>query len=103
MYAFEQDVPINAEIHQRIIEGLGTELPSGLLIHLALENPDGTLRYIDVWDSQEDCDRFTEERLHPVVGQALRDAGVHPNGEPPRRQVQVAGMWGPVAVEPKAI
>jgi hypothetical protein len=28
--------------------------------------------YIDVWENKEDLDRFTDERLHPVVGPVLR-------------------------------
>jgi hypothetical protein len=94
MYAFEQDVPINAEIHAQILDGLGDVTPEGLLAHIAIEREDGTLRYVDLWRSREDCDRFTDERLHPVVGRALAEAGIRPDGEPPRRQLTVVDLWG---------
>jgi hypothetical protein len=94
MYAFEQDVPINAEVHARIMAQLGDEVPPGLIAHLAIERPDGGLRYLDLWDSREDCDRFTEERLHPVVGAALSAAGIRPAGEPPRTDLTVVAAWG---------
>lgn len=94
MYAFEQDVPINAEIHARIMEEVGPDLPEGLILHLVLNNPDGTLRYVDVWSSEAELDQFTDEVLHPVVGRMLQQAGVRPPGEPPRRPIQVVGAWG---------
>jgi hypothetical protein len=94
MYAFEQDVPINAATHAKIIAGLGDDLPEGLLAHIAIEREDGHLHYLDLWQSKEECDRFTEQRLHPVVGAALHAAGVQIDGEPPRRQVTVIDAWG---------
>ena len=66
-YAFTQDVPIDAGVYRRIADGLGAEPPEGLLVHVAIERPEGGLRYVDVWESEEDWDRFAEERLHPVV------------------------------------
>jgi hypothetical protein len=92
MYAFEQDVPINAAIHARIMDALGDEPPHGLLAHIAIERADGHLSYLG--ETRADCDAFTEQRLHPVVGAALHEAGVHPDGEPPRREVTVVDTWG---------
>jgi len=94
MYAFEQDVPITAAIHARIVEGLGDVPPEGLLAHIAIEREDGRLSYLDLWESREDCDRFTHERLHPVVGQALAESGLRVDAEPPRREVAVVDLWG---------
>ena len=94
MYAWQQDVPIDAQIYAGIRQGLGAPAPAGLIVHLAIEQSDGTMRYIDVWSSREDCDRFTEERLHPVVGRALAEANVHPAGEPPRQELTVVDVWG---------
>lgn len=34
MYAFEQDVPINAEVHARIMAQLGDAVPPGLIAAL---------------------------------------------------------------------
>jgi len=53
-YAFTQDVPIDAAFYQRIVEGLGDTPPKGLIAHIALERPEGGLRYIDLWESKED-------------------------------------------------
>ena len=67
MYAFTQDVPIDADTYQRIAQGVGVEPPEGMVLHLAIERPEGGLRYIDVWESEAHWDRFAEDRLHPVV------------------------------------
>ena len=50
-FAFTQDVPIDATFYGRIAEGLGDAPPEGLVVHLAVERPEGGLRYIDVWES----------------------------------------------------
>jgi hypothetical protein len=95
MYAWQQDVPIDAAVYSRIRERLGSPAPDGLIVHLALEREDGTLRYFDIWRSREDCDRFTEERLHPAVGPVLMEAGIHPDREPPRDDIHVVEVWTP--------
>jgi hypothetical protein len=72
-YAFIQDVPIDAAFYARIQEGLGDEPPKGLISHVAIERPEGGLRYVDVWESEEDCLRFVDERVHPVVHPMLAE------------------------------
>ncbi len=93
-YAFTQDVPIDAAFHARLMEVLGPELPTGLVMHLATELPDGGLRYVDVWESEADCDRFVDERLHPALGLLLADVfGDDLPPEPERTVLSVAHLW----------
>ena len=92
-YAYVQDVPIGVDIYDEIIAGLGNQPPEGLIVHVAEVMDDGHLRYLDVWESKAACDRFTEERLHPVVGPVLARHQVHPDREPARRPVQIADVW----------
>ena len=95
MYAFTQDVPIDRAFYNRITEGLGDDPPPGLIIHLAIERPEGGLRYLDVWESQHDCDRFSEERLHPVVHTLLTEIfGNELPSEPERATLAVLHAWG---------
>lgn len=95
-YAFTQDVPIDAGAYRRIIDGLGDEPPKGLIVHVAIERPEGGLRYVDVWESEDDWDRFAEERLHPVVHPLLsaRFGGDAPP-EPERVPQRVLHVWRP--------
>ena len=56
MYAFEQDVPIDAALHAQIVAALGDEPPQGLLAHIAIEREDGHLHYLDLWQTRADCE-----------------------------------------------
>lgn len=95
-YAFTQDVPIDAAFYKRIADGLGDDPPKGLICHIAVERPEGGLRYIDVWESEEDCDRFGEERLHPVVHPLLGEVfGDQLPPEPERTLLSVIHVWQP--------
>ncbi len=95
-YAFTQDVPIDAAFYKRITDGLGDEPPKGLIVHLAIERPEGGLRYLDMWESEEDCNRFAEDRLHPVVHELLSEIfGDNMPPEPPRTPISVIHHWHP--------
>ena len=95
-YAFTQDVPIEASFYERIIEGLGNEPPKGLITHLAVSLPEGGLRYIDLWQTEADWNRFAEERLHPVVHGLLGEIfGDELPPEPERTVLSVVHVWGP--------
>ena len=101
MYSFIQDVPIDAAFYARITEGLGDSLPAGLITHLAIERPEGGLRYIDVWETEDDWERFADERLHPVVHGLLHEIfGDAEIPEPERVPVHVVHAW--TAGQPKA-
>jgi len=94
-YAFTQDVPIDAGFYRQVIERLGDEPPKGLIVHVVVERPEG-LRYIDVWDSEDDWDRFAEERLHPVVHPLLANHfGDEFPPEPERLPLPVIHVWQP--------
>lgn len=96
VYAFTQDVPIDATLYRRVIDGLGDEPPKGLIVHLAVERAEGGLRYFDVWDSEENWDRFAEERLHPVVHPLLSSRfGDELPPEPERNPLSVIHVWQP--------
>jgi len=95
-HSFTQDVPIDAAIYERIVDGLGAVPPEGLIVHVAIERPEGGLRYLSVWESEADCDRFTEERLHPVVHGPLREVfGDTLPPEPDRTPTSVIHAWKP--------
>jgi hypothetical protein len=87
VYAFIQDVPIGVDLYRRIIDELGPEPLPGQLLHLCVRQPDGTLRYIDVWDSEEACARAFEERIHPAVDAAF--GGNRPTTEPTVQRLDV--------------
>jgi hypothetical protein len=94
VYAWTQDIPIDAEFYDRIADALGDAPMDGLLMHLCVQNPAGGLRYIDVWESKEHCDRAFDERIHPAVDAAF--GGARPPVEPTLTELQVVELRGPV-------
>ncbi len=93
-YAFTQDVLIDAAFYRRITEGLGDQVPKGLIVHIAIERPEGGLRYVDVWETEEDWNTFADERLHPVVHPLLGEIfGDQLPPEPERIPMTVIHAW----------
>lgn len=80
VYAFIQDVPIDEDFYRTIIDGIGPEPIAGSVLHLCVRLPEGGLRYIDVWESEEACTRAFDERIHPAVDAAF--GGNRPPVEP---------------------
>src|SRR4051794_16812274 len=74
-YAVIQDVPANAEIYAKIRAGIGDENPDGLVTHLAIRQATG-LRYVDVWDTEEQYRRFMDDTVEPVVTEVLAGYGI---------------------------
>ncbi|MFL5713893.1 MAG: hypothetical protein ACJ769_04430 [Chloroflexota bacterium] len=92
MYGFTYDVPIDPDTYAQIRRGLGGEPPTGLVAHVVYRT-DGGLRYVDVWESRADWERFVEERLHPVVDRVLTERlGFRPP-EPPMSELDVVDAW----------
>jgi len=93
-YAFTQDVPIDATTYEKIVAGLGSDPAPGFVVHLAIARPEGGLRYVDVWETEADFERFAEERLHPVVHPMLRAVfGDDMPPEPERASLDVIHVW----------
>jgi hypothetical protein len=92
VHAFVQDVPIDVDMYTRITDALGPEPMDGLLVHLCVRNPVGGLRYIDVWETEEQCARAFEERVHPAVDAAF--GGTRPPVEPTVQPLDVVEVRG---------
>ena len=91
MYAFTQDLPITTDVYARIMEGIGTVPPSGCIVHAVLKI-DGGLRYVDIWESREACDRFLDERVHPVLQDAFNASGATLPPEPARSEFELVDL-----------
>jgi hypothetical protein len=92
VYAYTQDVPIDADVYARIVEAIGDEPMDGLLVHLCVRRPDGGLRYIDVWETEQQCARAFEQRIHPAVDATF--GGARPPVEPTTVPLEVIDVGG---------
>lgn len=94
MYAFTQDVPIGEETYWKIIDEIGPEPIAGSLLHLCVRRPDGGLRYIDIWESEQACARAFDERIHHAVDTAF--GGRRPATEPLVEHLDIVHASGPL-------
>jgi hypothetical protein len=92
VYAYIQDVPIGEDLYRKIVDQLGPEPLAGSLLHLCVREPDGKLRYIDVWESEQACTRAFDERIHPAVDAAF--GGARPSSEPVVHRLDVVHADG---------
>lgn len=89
LYAWTQDVPITADMYADITARMGEAEMAGLVVHIAIEKDDGTLQYVDVWESRETHDAAFEQVVHPAVHPVLAERDVRVAGEPPRKPITV--------------
>lgn len=87
VYAYIQDVPIGEDLYRKIIARIGPEPLAGLELHLCVRRADGKLQYIDVWESEQACERAFDERIHPAVDAAF--GGARPGEEPTVQRLDV--------------
>jgi hypothetical protein len=93
-YAFVQDVPADERMYAEICARLGDAAPKGLVVHLALPNEGGGLRYVDVWDTREDWERFRDEQVEPVVSDVLAGHTLpHDHSLVRFEEVRVVDVW----------
>ncbi len=74
-YAFSQDMPTGKDMYTGLSDLIGDEATKGLIVHLAFETADG-MRIVDLWESEEDFDRFQQARLRPSMDKMLQAAGI---------------------------
>jgi hypothetical protein len=92
-FAFIQDVPIDDHEYAEVREGIGPDVPKGLTVHLVIRQGGG-LRYIDVWDSEADWERFRDGRVDPAVRQMMATHGLTPpTTHPAREEIDVVDCW----------
>ena len=75
------------EIYDEVQERLNMEQdrPKGLILASGGKREGGGMRFVDVWESEEDMQRFEEERLMPVLQEILPKHGIALT--PPERTV----------------
>ncbi|NKX50683.1 hypothetical protein HER39_08905 [Arthrobacter deserti] len=80
------------ETYRQVVEAIGGEPLGGLILHLCVRKEGGGLRYIVVWESEEQCTAAFEQRIHPAVEQVL--GGQRPATEPEVTPLEVVDVRG---------
>lgn len=55
------------ELYERLRDLIGLERPAGGICHLAGPSPSGGWRVIEVWETEQDAQRFFAERVVPAA------------------------------------
>jgi hypothetical protein len=55
------------EMYDKVRAQIGLDAPAGGIFHAAGPSPNGGWRVIEVWDSEEDAQKFFKERLGPAL------------------------------------
>lgn len=73
-YACSYEVPASVHMYREVKRLIGDAPASGMLVHFVVRSESG-LRHLEVWESEDDCHRFRQERVLPAVHTVLRSAG----------------------------
>ena len=68
------------ELYEQLRAELGLEKPAGGIFHIAGPSPNGGWRVIEVWESEDEANRFFQERFFPAL-QTLGASGPPPSPE----------------------
>jgi hypothetical protein len=91
-YGFIMDVPAPAEFYDALHAEIGRRSSGdvdGAILHVGRTTSTG-FQIIEVWESKEQCDRFTAEVVGPAI--AALSAGGPPAGEPTVQEFEPRGL-----------
>ena len=92
-YCFIQDVAADEEIYRQVMDLVPNEPPAGLITHVAAKR-DGGLRYVDVWESEADWERFRDAHIEPAVTKVLAGFGIeHTHDGVTIEELDVIHVW----------
>ena len=80
--------------YERVQQAVGEDAPPGLIYHAAGEIDGGRWQSVSIWESEDDFNRFRDERLMPAVEQAL-PASMAEGGPPPTESFEAKHVFKP--------
>jgi hypothetical protein len=66
---------------------LGDDVPDGLIVHTSGRNEDGEFQIVDVWESREAHDRFSQGRLWDAIKAVASERGMDADQAPEAQRV----------------
>ena len=83
-------IEVYQAVHAEVQAAQGDRPVPGLLVHFARETAGG-YQLVEVWESKQDSDRFSEQVVNPIVERL--SAGRPPLAEPPvEEEFEVLGL-----------
>lgn len=96
-FGFSMDVPAPVELYDAMhaeVVRRSTGPVDGLLLHIGRATHDG-FQVVEVWETREQCDRFTEDVVLPVLAELTQ--GLPSQPPPPREEFEPRGLVVPSA------
>lgn len=84
-------------MYEEVGKVLDVGLPAGMIVHTATELADGSVRIVDVWESEAAVEAFDSGVLGPAIERVMAElpSSAHPAPPPPpERLVPFAVMRG---------
>lgn len=93
-YAFTQELPFTRDVYERFCAALPDESPQGLIARVVSESETG-LRLFDVWQSEDDYERYLRSAVQPIVSDGFFNGTGYepPEREPSRQALEVVDVW----------
>src|SRR4051812_10021906 len=79
--------PTDEAMYDAVNVKLGDDWPDGMIVHTSGRNEDGEFQIIDVWESREAHDRFSQGRLWDAIKAVASERGMDPDQVPEARRV----------------
>ena len=76
------DVPLTREDVEAVSAAVGPDPAKGLIAHVMTKTPEG-VHVVDIWQSQADFQKFSDERLMPAMQQVSTERGISMDGPLP--------------------
>ncbi len=96
-FGFSMDVPAPEELYDALhaeVKRRSSGPVDGLLLHLGRATRDG-FQVIEVWETREQCDRFDQDVVLPVLAELTQGQPSRP--APPREEFEPRGLMVPSA------
>jgi heme-degrading monooxygenase HmoA len=88
----QKSVQATWDDYERVQKAVGEDPPPGLIYHAAGEVDGGRWQSVSIWDSEDDFNRFRDERLLPAAREAL-PATLVEGGPPPSESFEAKHVF----------
>ncbi len=74
----------NTDFYDAVSEKLNidTDKPDGMIVHTAIDEGEGGIRIVDVWESRDAFESFRDSRLLSAIQAVAEEKGVPMEGPP---------------------
>jgi hypothetical protein len=86
-----QEIPVPIEVVGAVSKEMGVaeDPPDGLIVHVSVPRGDTTF-IVDIWESREQFETFSEKRLGPALTKVMQEHGIEMAADGPEPNIEDA-------------